>query len=277
MAQTSFSLQRLTHPELPLQFDSETLRLLLKTGQKNRHLLLWFAVGMVATWNWLLVSAAIAGASVSVISYQLQQGQWQTVRLLWQRLWKPTNRSLTVAVGTGTLGMLTTYLALNAWLVAESPQQAIASILQGGGTMAIALLLLAWRMQSTTDEPHTPLWDTLSEQLSDSNPIKRLTAIRRATDYALRSSVTAQRRYLLDSFRLMLKYETDEILQTALVESIQVLQHQHCLGTGAPELTVPLATHHNSVEPTALNTDSADPEQSQLLRSPYLEASDVLD
>jgi hypothetical protein len=277
VAQTSFSLQRLTPYDLPFQFDSETLQLLLKAGQKNRHLLLWFAVGVVATWNWLFVSAAIAGASVSVMSYQLQQGQWTTVRLLWQRLWKPTNRSLTVAVGAGTLAMLTTYLALNAWLVADSPQQAIASVLQGGGTMAIALLLLAWRIRPATRDADTQPWDALSDQLSDANPLKRLTAIRRATDHALRSSVTTQRRYLLDSFRLMLKYETDDILQMALVESIQALQQQHCLGTGAPALSMPMETRHGNTEPTAIATETVMPEMTQSVRSPYLEASEGLD
>ncbi len=274
MAQTSFSPQRLTPSNLSLPFDSETLRLLLNAGRNNRHLLLWFAVGVVATWNWLFVSAAIAGASVSVMSYRLQQGQWKTVRLLWQRLWKPTNRSLTVAVGAGTLTMLTTYLVLHAgW--GEHPLRAIASVAQSGGTLALVLLLLAWRHRPATETATEQSWDALNDQLSEANPLKRLTAIRRATDYTLRSSVPSQRRHLLDSFRLMLKYETDDILRAALVEGIQVLQHQHCLGTGTPVLKMPLAVKPSAIEPSL---SAAEPVSETLpsLRSPYLEAGEVL-
>ncbi|MGB3516044.1 MAG: hypothetical protein WBA43_06290 [Elainellaceae cyanobacterium] len=245
MAHISPLPQHLTHrlqqampspvlPNLQDWLDADLLHMVIKAGQRRRWLGLCFGLGLLLAWNWLLVSAAIAGAGVSVASYQFQQGRLQVMQTLWQRLWKPTNRSLTLSVGVGGLTLLGTYLTLHTWLIAENPTLAIAFLIQGGGMLGLALLL-SRRPSATTER--SPSWDALADGLSDANPLKRLLSIRRATESSAAASYRAE---LLACFHLMLKYETDDILRQALLDGIQRLQTQHGLGTGAPSLHMPL-------------------------------------
>lgn len=223
-------------PNLRDWLDADLLHMVMKAGQRRRWLGLCFGLGLLVAWNWLLVSAAIAGAGVSVASYQLQQGRLQAIQTLWQRLWKPTNRSLTTSVGVGGLTLLGTYLTLHTWLIAENPTLAIAFLIQGGGILGLTLL---FSRRSSSIPERSPSWDDLADGLSNANPLKRLLAIRRATES---SSAASRRADLLACFHLMLKHETDDILRQALLEGIQHLQTRHGLGTGSPALHMPLPT-----------------------------------
>ncbi|MCU0524543.1 MAG: hypothetical protein MUF72_06935 [Elainella sp. Prado103] len=185
-------------------------------------LLLW-----VWLWQWLL--AITIGLTVTVAVYLAQQGQLRLPgRRSWQKLWKPTNRSLTLSCLAGGLALAYTYLATAVWLESEQHWLVSTILLQGLGMLAIGSWLL-WRCQSAAQEAGSS--KAVGEAgrswllaLSDADPLQRLIAVRQLTRQALSvqtASMTAAE--LSDCFRLMLDRETESVVCNALIESLQML------------------------------------------------------
>jgi hypothetical protein len=194
-------------------------------------------------WNWQLVLALAIGAGVLVSVYLAQQGQWQIPKIHWQQ-WTGANRSLTLAIATGTIATLSTYITSHIWLEADQSWLAIGIILQGFGTLSI-LLLLTWQTLDRQTEKLNP--DSQLTHLSDADPLKRLIAVRQITQQAQQNAAPLPPAQIADCFRLMLNREIEPSVCSALLEGLQTLGQGRQLNS-ATRQSVTLAAQHQKVE-----------------------------
>ncbi|NJR39651.1 MAG: hypothetical protein HC781_13590 [Leptolyngbyaceae cyanobacterium CSU_1_4] len=224
---------------------------------------LWVAVILVALliWNWQLVLALAIGTVVLILIYLVQQGQWNIPKVDWRWLWTGANRSLTLAIASGSIAAFSAYVTTGIWFEAEQSWLALGVILQGFGTLTV-LILLTWQTlnrQFETTGLRAQRLDQLLDRLSDPDPLKRLIAVRQITQQfqdrlqveslantapALTSLSPAN---LADCFRLMLNRETEPSVCSALLDGIQSLGQGRQLNA-ATRQSVSLATIRQKVE-----------------------------
>lgn len=250
MAQASPPLQQLIH-----QLQESCFTLI--TSDSAKQLSHWFTqirgkllTGVILTalvlWNWQLSAAIAIGILVLVLVYLGQQGEFNRLTGMWQRLGHPSNRSLTVAVTAGGTATLSTYLAVSVWQEAGSSWMLAGLIVQAFMTLAILLLLVWQRFNADWGEPdrlerQVDCWLT---ELADPDPLKRLIAVRQLTRAIAQPSRSpaAVAGDIADYFRLMLNRETEPIVCRALLESLQTLNRTPQLQPGGEPCSIPLAT-----------------------------------
>jgi hypothetical protein len=192
-------------------------------------------------WNWQLVLALVIGAGVLVSVYLAQQGQWQIPKIQWQQ-WTGANRSLTLAIATGTIATLSTYITTHIWLEADQSWLAIGIILQGFGTLSI-LLFLTWQTLNRQAEKSN---DAQLASLSDADPLKRLIAVRQITQQAQQNAAPLPAAQIADCFRLILNRETEPSVCSALLEGLQVLGEGRQIHS-ATRQSMTITTQHQKV------------------------------
>ncbi len=183
-------------------------------------------------WNWKLVLATGVGVAVMVLVYLLQSWDW---RLHWsdlRRFLSGPNRQLVLAVGTGSMATLTTYIAISIWTDAQSRWLASGAILQGLATLAV-LLLLVWEVISRHQQQDDDELNRLLSDLTEADDLKRLIAVRQLIRFVRRTPLNLdQSQTLRDSFRLLLGRESEPTVREAVFESLEVIEIQH-LGKGS--------------------------------------------
>lgn len=197
----------------------------------------WVAVLTVtAVWGWWngeLLSSTVAGIGVMLLVYRAQFWNWQLVRSNFEQFWDGPNRRLVLAVASGGIATLATYISLAIWADSESHWMAAIAIFQNLGIIALVALLLrqAWHRPASKDEDEAVL-DRILASLTDTDPVKRLIAVRQITNLVndrgfgppssrIRSIATS---HAADCFRLMLSREPEAIVRNALLESLQALE-----------------------------------------------------
>jgi hypothetical protein len=191
-------------------------------------------------WNWQLVLALLIGAIALTTVYLAQQGQWKLPA--WQA-WQGANRSLTLAIATGTIATLSTYITTHIWLEVDQSWLAIGIILQGFGTLSI-LFFLTYQTLNRSTQQTTP--DHLA-QLSDPDPLKRLIAVRQLTQQVQQNTASLSTVHIADCFRLMLNRETEPGVCSALFDSLQTLGQGRQLNAAVRQ-SVTIATQRQKVE-----------------------------
>lgn len=252
MAQAPSQLQQFTHwlESASLQIaDSKELQRLSRSIQKNsllkklRPAHLWgttIALSLIL-WNWQLVLALAIGAIALTTVYLAPQKQWHLPA--WQT-WTSKNRSLTIAIATGTIATLSTYITTHIWLEADRSWLATGIILQGFGTLSILLFLIYQALdRSNSSKPSTP---ELLTQLSEPEPLKRLIAIRQLTQQAQQNAAPLPPAQIADCFRLMLNRETEPSVCSALLDSLQTLGQGRQLNAAVRQ-SVTIATQRQKV------------------------------
>lgn len=237
MAHASFSWQQLTR-SLPL-LDRRLLRRLDRFRGPGGWLMALTLVAALWLWNWPLVLAMLAGLVSMVLAYGAQQSRWQAWQSeIWQTLWSRSNRPLTISVLLGGIATIATYIAAMVWLAADNGWLATGTILQGLGTLAAVLLLVRQTWGQSQTQPTNEM--QMLSRLSTADALDRLIAIRQVTLWAKNENPTVQAQ-VADCFRLMLQRESDSILQTALMDGLQVLMVDR-LGTGeSSPVAIPIA------------------------------------
>jgi hypothetical protein len=182
----------------------------------------WFLclLGIVTMgfWNWKLLLATVAGVSLMLGVYLLQGYNWQGYWLDLQRFWQGSHRKLTIAVGSGGIGAIMTYLAAAIWSNAENRWLATGAILQGLATM-LTLGLLAWQAIASPHYRDSEKFAQLLQDLTETEPLKRLIAVRRLTHFAEKTRLNATEiEQLRQYFRLMLSQETQAIICEAILD-----------------------------------------------------------
>jgi hypothetical protein len=249
VAQAPSQLQQFTHwlESASLQIaDSKEFQSLSRSIRKHpllkklRPTHLWgttIALSLIL-WNWQLVLALAIGAIALTTVYLAPQKQWHLPA--WQE-WTATNRSLTIAIATGTIATLSTYITTHIWLEADRSWLATGIILQGFGTLSILLFLTYQaldRSSKTNPEPLT--------HLSDPEPLKRLIAIRQLTQQAQQNAAPLPAAQIADCFRLMLDRETEPSVCSALLDSLQTLGQGRQLNAAVRQ-SVTIATQRQKV------------------------------
>ncbi len=151
----------------------------------------------------------------------MQGWNWQVYWSNWRRFFTGSNRQLTVAVGSGGLAALSTYLAASIWVDSENRWIAVGTILQGFGTL-LTLILLLW--QAIADRPNRDeaKFEQLLKDLADAAPLKRLIAVRQLAHLVSHSRLSkGYRHQLVEYFRLMLSVEQEPAIRDAVLESLQ--------------------------------------------------------
>lgn len=177
--------------------------------------------GMLA-WNWKLVTATAAGTGFMVLAYRMQGWDWQARWTQWRRFLTGPQGRLAVAVGSGGLAALSTYVATSIWAGAENRWLAVGTILQGGATLA-TLLLLLWQLATHPVRSSEAKVDRLLGDLTAGDPLKRLMAVRQLAGLVGKERLRlGEREQLLDYFRLLLAREPEPAVRGAVLESLQL-------------------------------------------------------
>jgi hypothetical protein len=159
-----------------------------------------------------------------MLVYLMQGWNWQLYWSRWWRFWQGS-RQLALAVGSGGIAALSTYIAASIWVDSENPWLAVGSILQGFGTL-LTLLLLVWHIMQQQKEGDPDKFDQFLADLTDADPLKRLIAVRQLTPLANHSRCHQSKRQqqLLEYFLLMLSQEKEPVIRKAVLDSIQQCQ-----------------------------------------------------
>jgi hypothetical protein len=177
-------------------------------------------------WHWQLLLATITGIGLMLTVYWLQSSNWHGYLLTYLSLLTGQHRKLTIAVGSGSVGALMTYLSASIWTNSENRWLAMASILQGLATM-LTLALLSWHFISFKNRESQMNLEAMLGNLTDVVPLKRLIAVRKLTKLLVGKYLsTIERQQILEYLQIMLSNESELIIQDAIWSALQVWSAQ---------------------------------------------------
>lgn len=183
-----------------------------------------FLIFALLWWmNWKLFLSTIVGIGLMSLCYLVQNSHWQRYCQKWRNFLVGSNRQLVLAVATGASGAFCTYLAASVWADAESQWLAIGGILQGL-TSLITVTLLLWSMWGKKNHDTETKLDLLLADLSHSDRLKRLVAIRQLTRLLVGNRLSSEHYYqTIEYYRLMLSEPQPLVVKNALLESLDLL------------------------------------------------------
>ncbi|WP_348535393.1 armadillo-type fold-containing protein [Komarekiella delphini-convector] len=174
-------------------------------------------------WNWKLLLALLIGVGVMLFVYSMQGWNWQLRWLEIRRFLNGSNRRLALAVGSGGLATVSTYMAAAIWVDSHSPWIAAVAIVQGVGTL-LTLFLLAWQIVSLHGSQEEDYLEQLLINLTETDPLKRLIALRQLTKFITRKQVDASsQQNVVECLQLLLRQEKETVIREAAFESLQAL------------------------------------------------------
>ncbi|BAY18119.1 hypothetical protein NIES21_39620 [Anabaenopsis circularis NIES-21] len=228
MAKASFSLQQLINQipnwSLPAFLPGSSKQQNFKPFSSSGGILgsLTIVIAMLL-WNWKLLLALVVGVGVMLITYSTQQWNWQLRWVEIQKFLQGPNRRLVLAVGSGGLATISTYMAAAIWVDYHSRWMATGAILQGLGTL-FTLVLLLWQILSRYSNQEPDIFEQLLLNLTEQDPLKRLIAVRRITKFVSRQPVNAAlQQEVVQCLQLLLTKEEETIIREVAFESLQTL------------------------------------------------------
>ncbi len=227
----------------------EVLNGIVKHNQ-TRTLGGWLGCGAIVAclwaWNWKLFLATGAGIGLMSGAYLIQNPYWQRYYKQWQSFLTGSNRQLILAVGSGATGAFCTYLAASVWADAENQWLATGLILQGMASLT-TLSLLLWSLGRQKGNKAEDKLDSLLEDLSHSNSLRRLVAIRRLTRLLIdRQLPPDSYSQSIEYFYLMLSETQVPVIENALLESLNLLDAQDSKPQ-YPEVKIPLQLNYSRI------------------------------
>jgi hypothetical protein len=171
-------------------------------------------VGAIAlfTWNWQLFMALVVGAAAALLAYRgLPMATW--VRSI---LKSPV-------ASAGLLGLFSVIVSYGTLLVWQDTGRfgiALAVLLQALCTL-LALGLLAGQLLKPSRSAPAETYDRWVTQLTSSEPLQRLIAVRRLSQ--MEGLTTAQQQHLSEYFQLLLAQETYPQVRDAVVAALKQL------------------------------------------------------
>lgn len=177
-------------------------------------------------WNWKLLFASSIGIGAMVSVYSMQKWNWQKHWSELSQFFHQENRRLVVAVLSGGIATLSSYIAASVWVGSQNPWIAAGAILQGVGTLLI-LILLVWLITNIHDNQQLGDFDQLLVNLTESDPLKRKVAIWQLTKLVKSSDVDASvRKSVRECLQLLLTQEEESLIRDAAFDCLQILQSQ---------------------------------------------------
>ncbi|HEY9831732.1 MAG TPA: hypothetical protein V6D26_14215 [Stenomitos sp.] len=188
--------------------------------------------------HWKLLLATSIGALVMLLVYMMQDWDWQRYWSSLIHFLSGSHQPFTLAVGSGAMATLSTYMVISIWVDSDSPWIAASTIIQLLGTLTL-LTLLAWQTLNRPTSQNVMNRDQMLSDLTDANPIKRLVAVQQLTQWGTDPFLDSSERCVVaDCFRLMLTHEQEAVIRGAVLDGLQVLDSNRILGKGAQPLPV---------------------------------------
>ncbi|PSB02522.1 hypothetical protein C7B64_12725 [Merismopedia glauca CCAP 1448/3] len=205
------------------QFESKSLQQLsaIRLKKAGKWLLSLTLVLALLFWNWQLWLATAVGVAVMLLVYLIPE--WNGHLPLTQvRKWLTgVHRQLVLAVGSGGIAALSTYMAVITWRASDSPWLASGAILQGIGTLSVLVLLLWLIFSRQAAGEETKLHQMLID-LTDSNPLKRMVAVGYIGKQIADSKLERQLRHqLINYLCVMLTQESEPLVKNAVMEVLK--------------------------------------------------------
>jgi uncharacterized membrane protein YidH (DUF202 family) len=192
-------------------------------------------------WNWKLLLALVIGVGVMLSVYSMHKWDWQKRWSKMQKLFTAPNRQLLLAVSSGGIATFTTYIAAAICFDSHNPWIASGVIVQGLA-MILTLILLVCQIinfYGIREEDHL---DRLLNNLTESDPLKRLIAVRQLTKLISRKRVDASvQQNVIECLQLLLTQEQEAIVREAAFESLQSLDNSQTPSSNTAGIFIPVS------------------------------------
>ncbi|MDF5709645.1 MAG: armadillo-type fold-containing protein [Nostoc sp. S4] len=237
------------HPLLPIFKLGASLKLKTFKRFSGPGGFLGFLTIVVAMllWNWKLLLALSIGVGVMVLVYSMQEWDWQ---LRWSKIREflnSSNRRLVLAVLSGGLATVSTYMAAAIWVDSHSRWIAAGAIVQGVGTL-LTLILLVWQIVNFYGNRQEDHLEQLLVNLTEKDPLKRLVALRQLTKLITRKQVDSSvQEDVVQCLQLLLSREEEVVIREAAFKSLQACDRLQLLPPKTATTFVPISAklkHH---------------------------------
>lgn len=199
-------------------------------------------------WLWKLWLIIGVGVLAMIFVYRIQEWNWQLYWLKLRQFLCDPSRQLTIAIASGVLASLSTFIAVEIGSDTHSFWIAIGVLLQGLITL-FSLVLLIWRLIASQLNQEESQFDGLVADLTDAKPLKRLIAVRRLVRLATKHKFDrAQQQSLADYLSLMLARESEPTIKDAAIAGLQALEGVKQLRAENPPLSMPNTVKRSSVK-----------------------------
>ena len=198
-----------------------------------------FGATLMFSWDWKLVVATGVGMGGMGLVYLASGKNWQQYWLLWQPFLKGSQGKLTLAVGSGAIAALSTYLAAAIWAESDNRWLATGTVLEGMGTL-LTLTLLGWHIIGQQNQDSDTQLEKYLHQLTEPDPIKRLIAVRQLIKLQETKTLPKRDRHQIEEyFQLLLQQESEKLIRQAILEHLH-LENSSPRPTVNTPLNVPL-------------------------------------
>ncbi|HEY9768747.1 MAG TPA: hypothetical protein V6C71_09650 [Coleofasciculaceae cyanobacterium] len=215
-----------------------------KVRQINGRAFCFLVFALLWWMNWKLFLATTFGIGLMSLGYLWQNSHFARYCQKWRDFFVGSNRQLILTVGTGAFGAFCTYLAASVWADAENQWLATGAILQGF-TSLTTLALLMWSLWGRKANSIEAKLDRLLGDLSHSDRLKRLVAIRQLTRLLISNRLSSEHySQSIEYYRLMLSEPQPPVVRNALLESLDILDADEVLKKHSA-VKVPIQLQHS--------------------------------
>ncbi|RCJ18491.1 armadillo-type fold-containing protein [Nostoc sp. ATCC 43529] len=192
-------------------------------------------------WNWKLLLALLIGIGVMVLIYSMQEWDWQ---LRWSKIREflnSPNRRLVLAVLSGGIATVSTYMAAAIWVDSHSKWIAAGAIAQGVGTL-LTLILLVWQLVNFYGNQQEDHLEQLLVNLTEKDPLKRLIALRQLTKLIARKRVDCSAQQdVVECLHLLLSREEEVVVREAAFKILQACDRSQVLPPKTAKTFIPIS------------------------------------
>jgi hypothetical protein len=194
-------------------------------------------------WNWKLLLALLVGIGVMLLVYSMQKWDWQLHWVEIKKFLHSPNRQLVLAVSSGGIATISTYMAADIWANSNSHWIAAGAIVQGLATL-FTLILLVWQIINFYSQREEGSFEQLLLNLTEADPIKRLMAVRRLTKIINSKSIDAAlQQDIVQCLHFLLSREEETAIREAAFASLQSLERSPKMERSPSQLSsTPLPT-----------------------------------
>ena len=223
MVQASSSWRQLINQFPEIKIGSPRQRNLKRFFESGSILGFLIIIVAMLFWNWKLLLALAVGILVMLVAYSIPQWNWQLSWLEIRRFLNSANIRLALAVTSGGIATVISYIAAEIWVDSPSHWLAVATIVQGVGTL-LTLILLVWQIFSLQGNREEEYFDQLLNNLTETDSLKRLLAVRELVKFSTRKEVNLSvQKEVVECLGLLLSREEEVVIREAALNSLQTL------------------------------------------------------
>lgn len=159
-----------------------------------------------------------------LLVYSMPQWNWSQFWRKIRNFLQTHNGRLVLSVTSGVIACLGTYTAATIWVNAPNVWIAAGAIVQGLATVLILILLTRLLISLYGNQEQLEL-EQFIENLTDTDPLKRLISVRRLAKLATRQQLEPDiKKYISECLQLLLTKESQEAIRDAAFNSLQALE-----------------------------------------------------